>query len=250
MKAIDEIYSGYEREPSLQDLIREWGLRPPRLVLGHGRIPPAGIVVGEAPGADEARTGQPFTGISGQFLRTHLELAGISPEKLWITNVIKYRPRRNRAPDHDEIMCSRSYLLREIAEVTRDGRSVPILACGKTAAKGLLGEAISVSQKAGTMFREVNNPHAPCILVCWHPAAALRDSEAKSDFPRIMRAFAALLDKEGQRLCPGRTSPAGSTTEETGTPGGLRSTGSSSATSMTATPGTKPIKRPRREDAQ
>jgi DNA polymerase len=193
-KALEKIYENYGNEPALQDLIKEYGMRKPSLVHGTGNVPPRGVIVGEAPGAQEDALGSPFVGISGQFLRRHLNEAGIDPWTLWITNAVKYRPRKNRTPDHDEIMCSRNYLMTELGLVTRDsGKPIAVLAYGKTAAKAIFGQAVPIARKAGEVITDEEHPDAPRVMICWHPSAALRDAEARADFPRIIKSFAELL---------------------------------------------------------
>jgi len=194
-KMIESIYAGYEYEPDLAGLIGEYQLRKPKLIHGHGRIPPVAVIVGEAPGAREVVDERPFTGPSGQFLRRHLESAGIDPDALWITNAVKYRPRQNRTPDREEIMCSRPYLMKELGVVTqKTPKPVAVLACGRTAATAMLGTPVSVTREMGTVFHDPAAPGQPRMMICWHPAAALRSAQARAEFPEIIASFARLIE--------------------------------------------------------
>lgn len=194
-KNLEAIYAGYADEPDLADLIKEYALRKPALIHGHGQIPPEAIIVGEAPGAQEVMEGRPFVGPSGQFLRRVLVQAGINPDALWITNAVKFRPRKNRTPDRHEVMASRPYLMQEIAFVSQSAlKPLRVLACGKTAALAILGQPVSVTSEMGTVYVDRNKPFAPQVMICWHPSAALRGADARREFPEVIKSFANLMN--------------------------------------------------------
>lgn len=95
-------------------------------VFGCGPVKPRLLLIGEAPGREEVRLSRPFSGAAGKNLDEFLELAGISREEIYITNAIKYRLSKvnpktgklsNRPATRDEILSSRSYLLREIGMI-------------------------------------------------------------------------------------------------------------------------------------
>jgi len=100
-------------------------------VPGEGPLDAELLWVGEAPGAQEDVAGRPFVGASGQFLRQEMRAVGLSPERMYITNVVKCRPPANRQPYASEIaICTSLYLARQI-EIVRPresslwGRSPP-----------------------------------------------------------------------------------------------------------------------------
>ena len=105
-------------------------------VFGHGGQPARWLVVGEAPGEQEDRQGQPFVGRSGQLLDAMLSAVGMSRERdVFIANVIKCRPPGNRNPKPEEIAACSPYLMRQI-ELLKPER---ILVLGRFAAAGHRG---------------------------------------------------------------------------------------------------------------
>lgn len=146
---LDYIYADMEVDPYLSVL--RSGAK--QLVRGDGAMGaffgPKLILVGEAPGATEDRTGKPFVGSSGKFLEDLLAVAGLTREDVWITNVVKYRPPNNRTPDPREVEASLPYLRREVALVAGAGCSM-LVGLGRTACCAMAGENISVVERAGS----------------------------------------------------------------------------------------------------
>ena len=123
-----------------------------------------GFAVGEAPGKEESRTGEPFRGQAGKLLRPILAEFGL-PDP-YITNVAKCRPPENRKPEPDEIRACRPYLLEEI----EDKNPAAILLMGATAMKAILNRT-GITEMNG----QVVNKDGRIYVCSFHPAAILRD---------------------------------------------------------------------------
>lgn len=138
------------------------------VVFGEGDARAQLLVVGEAPGADEDRTGRPFVGRAGQLLDLLLAAVGFSRDAVYICNVLKCRPPGNRNPQPDEVEACSPYLLRQVELV----QPRVILACGTFAAQTLLGSSVSIGRLRG----EVHSYHGVPLVPTYHPAALLRNS--------------------------------------------------------------------------
>lgn len=125
------------------------------------------MVVGEAPGANEDRTGIPFVGAAGKYLDLLLATVGLSREEsVYIANVLKCRPPGNRDPRPDEIETCSPYLLRQIELVAPEA----ILAVGGFAAKLLTGKDTALGRIRG----EVHSYQGVPLVATYHPAFLLR----------------------------------------------------------------------------
>lgn len=134
------------------------------------------MFVGEAPGADEDRLGQPFVGRAGQLLTDMITKGmGLRREDVYIANVLKCRPPENRTPMPDEIANCSSYLEHQIAVV----RPEFLCLLGKTAAIGVLGVAATTS--LSSLRRRWHRYRGIRTLVTYHPSYLLRTPEAKKD---------------------------------------------------------------------
>src|SRR5512138_2967818 len=103
-------------------------------VFGVGNRSAQWMVIGEAPGADEDRQGEPFVGRAGQLLNSMLRAIGLPRQEVFIANILKCRPPNNRDPQPDEATACTPYLSRQIALV----KPRAILAVGRIAAQWLL----------------------------------------------------------------------------------------------------------------
>jgi uracil-DNA glycosylase len=140
-----------------------------RAVFGVGDIHARWVVVGEAPGAEEDRRGEPFVGRAGQLLDAMLRAIGLARgENVYIANVLKSRPPNNRDPQPEEVASCLPYLERQIELI----RPLLILAVGRIAAHHLLGVTASLGSLRGRVHRfgELNTP----VIVTYHPAYLLR----------------------------------------------------------------------------
>ena len=138
-------------------------------VFGVGNPQADWLVIGEAPGAEEDRRGEPFVGRAGQLLDAMLKAIGLSREtNVFIANVLKSRPPGNRDPKPEEVAACLPYLVRQIALM----RPRLILAVGRIAAQNLLATDMSLGRLRGKVhhFGELNTP----LVVTYHPAYLLR----------------------------------------------------------------------------
>jgi DNA polymerase len=140
-------------------------------VLGVGPEDADLMIIGEAPGADEDKTGEPFVGRAGQLLNKILEAIEFEREEVYITNILKSRPPGNRDPHTEEVEAHIPILYKQIAPV----RPKVILAVGKSAGNGLLGR----SSALGTLRGNFHDFYGLPLLVTYHPAALLRNPQWK-----------------------------------------------------------------------
>ena len=139
-----------------------------RVVFGVGDRRARWLVIGEAPGADEDRQGEPFVGRAGQLLNEMLRAAGLGREQVYIANILKCRPPENRDPKPEESASCEGYLQRQITLV----QPGLLLAVGGIAAQTLLREDTPVGQLRGRVHR-YGTAGIP-LVVTYHPAYLLR----------------------------------------------------------------------------
>jgi uracil-DNA glycosylase len=140
-----------------------------RPVFGVGNVQARWLVVGEAPGAEEDKQGEPFVGRAGKLLDSMLRAIGLDRRSnVYIANILKSRPPNNRDPRPEEVIACLPYLKRQIALI----QPLLILAVGRIAAQNLLGTTESLSRLRGRIhtFGELNTP----LIVTYHPAYLLR----------------------------------------------------------------------------
>jgi DNA polymerase len=137
-------------------------------VFGTGNRTADWLIIGEAPGADEDRQGEPFVGRAGQLLTAMLQAIGYSREAVYITNILKCRPPGNRDPLPAEVACCHDYLERQIELI---GPKL-ILAVGRVAAHNLLHTDIPIGRLRGRVhpYGKAGIP----LVVTYHPAYLLR----------------------------------------------------------------------------
>jgi len=147
-------------------------------VVGQGAQPTRWLVVGEAPGEQEDRQGQPFVGRSGQLLDAMLAAVGMSRERdVFITNVIKCRPPGNRNPKPEEIAACSPYLMRQIALLKPER----ILVLGRFAAQTLLGTDATIGNLRGRVHHLKTDEGVQIpVIVSYHPAYLLRSPSEKA----------------------------------------------------------------------
>lgn len=145
-----------------------------RPVLGVGDRHAQWLVVGEAPGAEEDRQGEPFVGRAGQLLDAMLRAIGIARgQNVYIANILKSRPPGNRDPAPAEVAACLPYLERQIELI----RPRLILAVGRIAMQNLLDTQTSLGRMRGQVhaFGGLKTP----LIVTYHPAYLLRKPEDK-----------------------------------------------------------------------
>jgi DNA polymerase len=142
-------------------------------VFGVGNRQAEWMVIGEAPGADEDRLGEPFVGRAGQLLNSMLNALRLAREQVYIANILKCRPPGNRDPQPDEAATCEPYLLRQIELVNPR----IILAVGRIAAQNLLKTDTPIGKLRGSVHHL--GPRAIPVVVTYHPAYLLRSPQEK-----------------------------------------------------------------------
>lgn len=161
-------------------------------VFGVGNQQASLMVIGEAPGADEDRQGEPFVGRAGQLLDAMLLAIGLPREQVYIANVLKCRPPGNRDPHVEEVAACQPYLNRQIELI---GPHL-ILSVGGVSAKNLLGSDESVGRLRGKVHRHpaTDTP----MMVTYHPAYLLRrpgeKAKAWKDLQQVWRLLRAAAE--------------------------------------------------------
>jgi DNA polymerase len=136
-------------------------------VLGVGDENADWLLVGEAPGAEEDRLGEPFVGQAGKLLDNMLAAIGLNRAKnVYICNVLKCRPPGNRNPEPDEVAKCSPHLQKQIELI----RPKLIVAMGRFAAQTLLGTDASIASLRGRLHQYAGLP----LIVTYHPAYLLR----------------------------------------------------------------------------
>jgi len=140
-------------------------------VFGVGNETADWLIIGEAPGAEEDRRGEPFVGRAGQLLDEMLRAAGQQRAQVFIANILKCRPPNNRDPEAEEAAACRAYLQRQIELI----QPRIILAVGRIAAQQLLETDTPVGRLRGQLHRFGETP----MVVTYHPAYLLRSPTQK-----------------------------------------------------------------------
>jgi len=144
-----------------------------KTVFGVGDQNADWMIIGEAPGAEEDRRGEPFVGRAGNMLDAMLRAIGQRRDSVFIANILKCRPPNNRDPLPAEAAECRSYLARQIALV----QPKVILAVGKVAAQNLL----QTDDPVGRMRGHPHELNGIPLVVTYHPAYLLRSPSHKRD---------------------------------------------------------------------
>lgn len=137
------------------------------IVFGEGNSNAHLVFIGEGPGQQEDEQGRPFVGKSGKLLNKLLDIANLSREEVYITNIVKTRPPNNRKPTLQEIAFSMPLLIQQLNIIQ------PRLVCtlGSSALQGFTSNPISISQARGEIIT-INDIK---ILPTYHPAYILRN---------------------------------------------------------------------------
>jgi uracil-DNA glycosylase family 4 len=142
-------------------------------VFGVGSTQAKIMIIGEAPGAEEDRQGEPFVGRAGQLLNAMLASIGITRESVFITNILKCRPPGNPNPEPTEVDCCTPYLNQQVALL----KPTLILALGQFSAHFLLNSTASLSSLRGKQHH-YGADKTP-VIVSYHPAYLLRSPTDK-----------------------------------------------------------------------
>lgn len=156
------------------------------LVFGVGSAEASLVFVGEAPGEKEDLSGVPFVGPAGQLFDRYLDVIDLPRESVYICNILKCRPPRNRDPEETESSACLSHL-REQIRIIRPGM---IVCLGRIAAMQLIKPDFRITREHGTFFEK--NGVKMCAV--YHPSALLHDPAKRADMLRDMMAVKAVYD--------------------------------------------------------
>ncbi|MGD8700882.1 MAG: uracil-DNA glycosylase [Desulfosarcina sp.] len=156
------------------------------IVFGEGSPTAQLVFVGEGPGVDEDRCGQPFVGAAGQLLTKIIAAMGLTRETVYICNIVKCRPPNNRNPEAEEIRHCLPFLKRQLAAINPR----VICALGSVAARTLLETQTPISRLRGQFKTVMGIP----VMPTFHPAYLLRNPEKKREVWNDVQQIMKLLD--------------------------------------------------------
>ena len=167
---------------------REWVL-----VFGEGPAQARLMLVGEAPGEQEAMLGRPFVGKAGKLLDAFIAGTGLTRGEMYVTNTVKIRPSRiskagrvvNRTPTQEEIAAFLPFLKKEIAQVN----PACVVTLGNVPLRALLGEKETIGQAHGQMRRQEDRLYFPM----YHPASMIYNPGLKAIFAQDMEKLGQLI---------------------------------------------------------
>jgi len=170
----------------------ELGTQRTQAVFGVGNQEADWLIIGEAPGAEEDRQGEPFVGRAGQLLNAMLAAIGLGREQVYIANILKCRPPGNRDPRPAEVASCAPFLARQVELI----RPRIILALGRIAAQNLLQTETPIGKLRGQryQYRDSGIP----LVVTYHPAYLLRSPrEKRKAWADLQLALACLRETDG-----------------------------------------------------
>ena len=145
------------------------------LVFGDGSINSKIMIIGEGPGANEDMEGKPFVGRAGKLLDKMLNSIKLDRRKVYISNVVNYRPPENRKPTEEEIQRYLPYLITHIEIINPK----ILVLLGSTALNSLIGNEEVISKARGKWFEKKIGEINTWIIASFHPAFLMRQPEQK-----------------------------------------------------------------------
>ena len=146
-----------------------------KLVFGDGNPNSELMIVGEGPGEKEDQMGKPFVGDAGTLLNKMLKAIDIEREKIYITNVVNFRPPNNRKPEPAEITRYSEFLKTHISIINPK----ILVLTGSTAMESLFGSKIKISKERGIWKELIINNKKYLVMITFHPAYLLRQPDQK-----------------------------------------------------------------------
>tara|TARA_Y100000992_G_scaffold122118_1_gene80038 strand:+ start:1938 stop:2588 length:651 start_codon:yes stop_codon:yes gene_type:complete len=146
-----------------------------KLVFGDGNPNSELMIVGEGPGEKEDQMGKPFVGDAGILLNKMLKAIDIEREKIYITNVVNFRPPNNRKPEPAEITRYSEFLKTHISIINPK----ILVLMGSTAMESLFGSKIKISKERGIWKELIVNNKKYLVMITFHPAYLLRQPDQK-----------------------------------------------------------------------
>ncbi len=179
LKKLDEINEIAELIPLINNHASNLKYGAKKMVLYDGNLNSNLIIIGEAPGQEEDEQGIPFVGRAGQLLDKMLSAINIHRKNVYITNVVPWRPPKNRTPTDQEILEYLPFLQKQIEII----KPKFLFLLGSTAAKAILSTPLSLGKLRGKWY-EYNTPNLELpinVLVSYHPAFLLRSPNYKKE---------------------------------------------------------------------
>lgn len=161
-----------------------------QIVFGAGDPDARLMFIGEGPGRDEDLRGEPFVGRAGQLLTRMIVAMGLCRNEVYIANIVKCRPPRNRDPEPEEVAACEPFLKAQIRAVQPE----VIVALGKYAAQTLLGSQVAVSRLRGRWARYAGIP----LMPTFHPAYLLRNPAEKRAVWQDLQEVMGVLGLRGR----------------------------------------------------
>ena len=146
-----------------------------KIVFADGNLLSPVMIVGEGPGQKEDEQGKPFVGDAGNLLNKMLKAINIKRDKIYITNVVNFRPPNNRKPDPDEIIRYSEFLKEHISIINPK----ILILMGSTAMEAILGTNKRISKERGNWKEVIIKQRNYKIIVTFHPAYLLRKPDQK-----------------------------------------------------------------------
>jgi uracil-DNA glycosylase family 4 len=163
-----------------------------KLVFGEGSPEAKLVFVGEGPGKDEDMAGRPFVGEAGRLLTRIVAAMGLTREEVYICNVVKCRPPKNRDPEEDEVEACLPFLKEQLNLV----RPQVICTLGRVAGQTLLGKEFKITRGRGSWYTFMETP----LMPTFHPAYLLRNPSAKrqvwEDIQKVMKRLGLEVKKD------------------------------------------------------
>lgn len=165
------------------------------IVFGEGNPRARLVFVGEAPGMEEDLTGKPFVGQAGKLLTDIIKAMGLTRDEVYICNIVKCHPPRNRDPEFDEIETCLPFLKAQISLIQPEA----ICSLGRISAQSLVDRSLKITRDRGQWYSFMRIP----LMPTYHPAYLLRYPHAKrqvwEDVQRIMKELGLKDTREVQR---------------------------------------------------
>ncbi len=146
-----------------------------QMVFSDGNTDSPIMIVGEGPGQKEDELGKPFVGDAGQLLNKMFNAINLKREKIYITNVVNYRPPNNRKPEPAEINRYSEFLREHISIINPK----ILILMGSTAMEALFGSKIKISKERGNWKDLIINNKTYLTMITFHPAYLLRQADQK-----------------------------------------------------------------------
>ena len=167
-----------------------------QLVFSDGASESQLMIVGEGPGQKEDELGKPFVGDAGMLLNKMLKAINIDRNKVYITNVVNYRPPNNRKPEPAEIIRYSNFLREHISII--DPKILILM--GSTAMESLFGSKIKISKERGSWKEIIVNKKTYLTMITFHPAYLLRQPDQKKYSWLDLKEIRKKIDEMGLQI--------------------------------------------------